>query len=61
MQRDHVVVAGLGEGNLNLLVQRGWDIFADKVRLDREFAVTAIDQHSELTAPRCPFRVAKWL
>ena len=36
MQRDRVVVAGLGEGNLNLLVQRGWDIFADKARLEDE-------------------------
>ena len=38
--------------NLNLLVQRGWDIFADKVRLDREFAVAAIDQYRELNALR---------
>ena len=52
MQRDRVVATGLGEGNLNALVQRGWDILAHEVRLGRQFAVAAIHQHRELNALR---------
>ena len=34
-----------------LSVERGGDILADEIRLDRQFAMAAVDQHGQLDAP----------
>ena len=52
VQPDLVVAVGLGEGDLDVLGQRGRDVLADVVGADRQLTVTAVDQDGELHGGR---------
>ena len=45
-----VFAVHFGQADKNAFITRGRQVFADIIRPQRQFAVTAIDQHSQLYA-----------
>src|ERR1051326_2131463 len=52
LQHYFVGFSGFGEAHMNILINRGWQVFADEICFYRELAMSAINQDRKLDALR---------